>query len=164
MLPLQRFCREYTLYVSRHLRITRTRVSFANISSLLCRTTCGHSYCGPCLRREFEAQLRVTLWRLNFFPYPGPPHTREERDRLAQSVSQHNYEPRWVFQYHCPRPDCRTMIVTEPSIDQKLQGMLEALLEAVSDRFRPPIYTAELEQPMSTSMFCGLFLGAEGEE
>jgi hypothetical protein len=113
------------------------------------------------LRQEFEAQLRVRLRRLEFLPHKELPRTQRERDRLAKRIGQHDYKPEWVFQYRCPRPDCGTLIFVPPSIDQRLQGVLEALLGALRGRFHPPIYTAEVELPKS--IFCGMFLGAQDE-
>ncbi|TEB28558.1 hypothetical protein FA13DRAFT_1794019 [Coprinellus micaceus] len=131
---------------------------------------CGHTFCGPCLAQEFRDQLAASLRTLRSLTHrdhqphecQAVPRTKEERDRLAVCVRHHNFEVEWIFQYRCPRLDCRTMVSTRPRVDQKLQEIFNALLGALSGRFYPEVYTSDLAGPKH--QFCGLFLGDhEGE-
>lgn len=128
------------------------------------RTSCGHTFCGPCLQRDFEIKLRENLNHLRHSTHRNHrasacqaiPKTKEERRSLEQCLKQHEVEADWMFQYRCPNESCGIMVSARPAVDLKLQAMLTGLLGSLRGRFHPAVYTAAMEPP--TILFSGLFV------
>ncbi|TEB24759.1 hypothetical protein FA13DRAFT_1714414 [Coprinellus micaceus] len=96
---------------------------------------CGHTFCGPCLRKALDGELKTKLRRLGGCEALGHtpqeckliPQTDGQRMRLKRFLRAHEQNSTEIFAYTCPL--CRSKVQVAPMLNRSLSAYMVDMLD-----------------------------------
>ncbi|KAF6759014.1 hypothetical protein DFP72DRAFT_1064508 [Ephemerocybe angulata] len=107
---------------------------------------CGHTFCGRCILRAFEASFLVQVCDMEIEDHEfhdwdecqSLPTCEYELKRLFECIEEHKKNPTDYLRYPCP--GCKEASRKAPRINQVLRDTLDQMVTVLDGRFVPEVY------------------------
>ncbi|TEB24057.1 hypothetical protein FA13DRAFT_1797594 [Coprinellus micaceus] len=132
--------------------------------------SCGHTFCGFCLRQHFESQLAAKLGNIRSQCYNHParacqaiPTTDSQRFRLKKALRHHGENPdAGFFIYSCPMCRNHAKVYAAPNANYTVQAYVRETYDEFEREFKRRKTTLG-ESSVGGDLFAGLFMRTRSE-